>query len=633
MQTPSRALVRSLSAASSLAALLALGLPLSAAQPTVSQALRLEPVQTGIEYDQPTTEEIPKCRVEPLKKNGIAGWSVYNGSNQLLRKFIDRNRDNRIDQWSYFRNGIEVYRDIDDDHNGKAEQYRWLGTAGARWGLDADEDGQVDRWKSISPEEVTAEVVAALKTGDAERFQRVLLTPQELTGLELAGDQASDLTKRIEQARTGFGEFAKSQKMVGKEAEWVQFGATRPGIVPAGTAGSRKDLVLYDHAAAIVETSGRHGQVIIGTLVKVGDGWRVIDLPREKAATGLFFTAITGQAESQQIAENVGLDREQQALLKQLEEVDKRLETATPGSEMGKLNGERAGVLQQLVNQAQTPADKETWVRQFADTVSAAVQTGEYAAGVERLQNMLRQLETDKADAELIGYVKFRFLTADYGQNIQQPNADFAKIQEKWLADLAKFVRAYPKQEDAAEAMLQLAIAEEFAGNEKQALRWFQQIVRDFPGSPRARKAQGAETRLRSVGRRISLQGKSLQSGNLDLERYQGKVVLLHYWATWCEPCKEDLQKIKALQAKYGGRFAPVGVNVDHNRDAAVGYVKSQRISWPQMHEEGGLDSRLANQLGVLTLPTMLLIDPSGKVVRRNVHVAELDAEIKKILN
>jgi len=50
------------------------------------------------------------------------------------------------------------------------------------------------------------------------------------------------------------------------------------------------------------------------------------------------------------------------------------------------------------------------------------------------------------------------------------------------------------------------------------------------------------------------------------------------------------------------------------------------------LYEPGGLDSRLATELGILTLPTMLLIDKDGKVINRNIHAAELDEELGKLL-
>ncbi len=93
------------------------------------------------------------------------------------------------------------------------------------------------------------------------------------------------------------------------------------------------------------------------------------------------------------------------------------------------------------------------------------------------------------------------------------------------------------------------------------------------------------------------------------------------------------MKKLKSLQAKYLKRgLAVVGINVDGQRGDAAAYVRSNRISWPQLHELGGLDSRLADELGIMTLPTMLLIDKQGRVVNRNIHGAELETELGKLI-
>ena len=60
--------------------------------------------------------------------------------------------------------------------------------------------------------------------------------------------------------------------------------------------------------------------------------------------------------------------------------------------------------------------------------------------------------------------------------------------------------------------------------------------------------------------------------------------------------------------------------------------MKAKPIAWPQLHEAGGLDGRLAEELGVLTLPTMILLDADGKVVDRNVVITELEKKIDALL-
>ena len=60
--------------------------------------------------------------------------------------------------------------------------------------------------------------------------------------------------------------------------------------------------------------------------------------------------------------------------------------------------------------------------------------------------------------------------------------------------------------------------------------------------------------------------------------------------------------------------------------------MKENGFFWPHLWEQGGLDSRLANEMGILTLPTMLLVDKQGKVISRNSAPGGLDDELKTML-
>jgi thiol-disulfide isomerase/thioredoxin len=235
--------------------------------------------------------------------------------------------------------------------------------------------------------------------------------------------------------------------------------------------------------------------------------------------------------------------------------------------------------------------------------------------------------------AELIPYIKFRLLTADYNREIGQKDANFEKIQTKYQDDLKEFVGLYSKSDDAAEAMLQLAIAAEFAGKTDDAISWFTRITTDFPKSDLAPKATGAKRRLESVGKIIPLAGKTLDGKPIDLTQAKGRIVLVHYWATWADPCKPDLATIKSLLAKYGKEgFYAIGVNLDTDAKAATNYIRDEKLAWPQLYEQGGLDGSLATNLGVLTLPTMILVGKDGRVINRNINAGELETELKKLL-
>lgn len=609
-----------------------------AATPSVEQALKLMPVQSGVDYDRPSPEEAAKCKILAKKINGHVGWIVESPEGVILRKFVDTNDDNVVDQWSYYKDGLEVYRDIDSNFNGKADQYRWFHTGGSRWAIDANEDGVIDSWKSISAEEVTAEVVAAIATHDADRFARLVLTPTELKSLGLGKTRAENVSEKIAKALAEFKAMSARQKTVARDAAWVQFSASRPGVIPAGTDGSTKDLRVYENVMAILENSGKHGQVQIGTLVQVGDVWRVIDMPQPlsegqaentAAPSGFFFQASLTRRNDMAGA---GGNDTAQKLLADLETLDHETAKATTPEEQSRSVGRRADLLDQIAAAAKTPEDRSMWLRQLADMISAAVQSGTCSDGADRLKTLFEKVQKSDADKTLAGYVKFRQLTAAYVLSMQAPKADYSKIQAEWLKTLEQYIGDYPAAADAAEAMLQLAISQEFVGQEDDARKWYVRISKEFPDSSAAKKAAGAQTRLDSVGRPIALTGQSPQGSVVDLARYRGKVVLVQYWATWCGPAKADMATLKDLRNRYGHSFTVIGVSLDNNVKDLNAYLSENPLPWPQIYEEGGLDSRPANVFGILTVPTMVLIDQQGKVVSRNIAIADVEAEVKKLL-
>jgi thiol-disulfide isomerase/thioredoxin len=602
--------------------------------PTAAQALRLTPVQKDVNYDVPAEADAAKCTIKAEKVGAQTGWVVRDPNGQMLREFVDTNKDNVVDRWSYYKDGIEIYRDVDENFNGKADNHRWLNTSGTRWGLDRNEDGRIDAWKMISPEEVSAELVMALRDRDDQRFSRLLLTDNELTALGLGADKAKALREKLDKAVSQFRIMMGRQKAVTNKTNWIHFAANKPALIPAGTDGSKGDIVVYENVIAMIETDGKDDQMPVGTIVKAGEVWRLIDLPALPGATDktqelTFFIPYRDPSPAGDAATG-GPSEALQKLIDEAQKLDAELNKA-PQAQQAKLNERRADVLEAIIAEIDAK-ERAVWIRSYADSISAAVQSGGYPDGLERLGAMIDKLAKAE-DTELAAYTKFRYLTAQYGQSLQQSDADFGKIQTAWLDNLEKFVAEYPKSTDAADAMLQLGMAEEFAGKEDKAKSWYNKIIDTFADTPPGKKAAGAVARLDSVGKTISLRGKAIAGEAVDLSKLRGKVVVIHYWATTCEPCKVDIAQLKELQTKYGkDSFALVGISLDHTAQELVDYLKRNKLPWPQLFEPGGLDSRYANEMGILTLPTMLLIDDKGKVVNRGVHITELDNELKSLL-
>jgi thiol-disulfide isomerase/thioredoxin len=606
-------------------------MPLQAAQPTVEYALGLKPYQQDVDYDQPTGDEASGATIKMEKEGGVTAWVVRDARGQILRSFADTNGDRVVDRWSYYRDGQEIYRDIDANFNAKADQARWLNAAGSRWGIDGDENGSLDSWKAISAEEATAEIVAALRTRDAARFRRLLPTAADLEAAGFEGQLLKDVTKRVAAAATGFAALARDQKQIGPQTTWNNMLSTRPGVIPAGAAGAAKDIVAYDNVMALIDSGSTSGQVYVGSLVRCGDAWRPIDVPQVPGASGdiaeplaFFAPRFDGPAAPLGPQEDPRL----KPLLAKLRGVETKLSAAAPAARQS-LAEEQAELLGQVVAAAD-PGDQPFWVRQYAETLAAGVQDGSLPGGIAMLDKLAAAVAADDA---LSAFVLFRLASARYAAAMQQPGADIETAQTEWLKELEDFVAKYPEAPDAAEAMLQMAIADEFSSRENKALERYEAIVKGFPDSASARKARGAARRLQLEGQPLALSGTAVDGKSVTVERLQGAPVLVHYWATWCEPCKVDIAKIRELYSKYGPqKFRVVGITLDSDKDELAAYLAGTPMPWPQLHESGGLDGRLAEELGVLTLPTMLLIDAEGKVVDRNLVITDLERKLEALI-
>ncbi len=627
------------------------------AQSNLEKALRYTPKHPGVDIDTPTSAELPKCEIKQLTTaDNKTGWVVYDSRNQIIRQFIDQNGDKVLDQMSYFKSGVEVYRDIDSDYNRTFDQHRWLGTGGRRWGIDRNQDGKIDIWKSISAEEVSLEVVESIRTfsGDTSRFNALVISNKEIEQLGLSKSQTQEVQRRAENARKEFANFVRTQRMIKRESNWIHFSGLLPGIIPEGTNGSKKDVLIYDNVAAVINDGGRSSsQLSIGTLIKVGDSWKVIDLPEPivegQALTngGLFFQNNLAN----QLVDNNNEDDDtdviseaDQKLYEELTNLEKQISSlqnkgrlnTSEQQQIQTLNAKRAEMLRRQVDTAKTSENKSIFVRQLADTITGAYQQGFYDGGIRFMQDYVKKLETMKdVDRSAIVHCTYRVITSFYSREIDKATTEeFPEIQKNYMDRLERFVKANPKDENSSDAMLQLALDDEGNGEIKKAKEWYGRIVRDFPNSTLYKRANGASIRLNSEGKVIPFEGKTLDGRTFRLSDRKGKVVLLHYWATWSEPSKTDFKAIKEAYNEYSRRgFEVVSVSLDYNVNELKNYLRQNQMPWTHLYAEGDLDSPLSEQLGVAMVPTMILVGADGRVIDRNLIAQDIDRLLSRQFN
>lgn len=121
-----------------------------------------------------------------------------------------------------------------------------------------------------------------------------------------------------------------------------------------------------------------------------------------------------------------------------------------------------------------------------------------------------------------------------------------------------------------------------------------------------------------------SFEAKTLEGKMVSLSDYRGKVVLLTFWATWCEPCKKEMPEIQAAYEKHQEEgLVVLAVNFGENLDTASGFAHHGKLTFPIL-----LDRRanIAERFGVISLPVTFFIDPDG-VIRERVVGGTLTEE------
>ena len=104
-----------------------------------------------------------------------------------------------------------------------------------------------------------------------------------------------------------------------------------------------------------------------------------------------------------------------------------------------------------------------------------------------------------------------------------------------------------------------------------------------------------------------------LQGRQRRLEEWRGQWVLLNFWATWCEPCRDEIPELNAFYRRLGHRLAVVGINVREPRPTVSRFAGEFAMAYPVVLDG---DGRVAERYRVRGFPESWLVDDRG-ILRR----------------
>jgi len=125
---------------------------------------------------------------------------------------------------------------------------------------------------------------------------------------------------------------------------------------------------------------------------------------------------------------------------------------------------------------------------------------------------------------------------------------------------------------------------------------------------------------------------KSFNGDVIKLSAYRSKIVLLDFWASWCQPCIEKFPELLEAQNKYGAsNLQIISFSIDKNKEAWVKALNKYKLPWPQVVDLAGVDGPTPKDYGIIFIPTSLLIDKEGKIAAKNLRGRKLANKIEEL--
>ncbi len=151
-----------------------------------------------------------------------------------------------------------------------------------------------------------------------------------------------------------------------------------------------------------------------------------------------------------------------------------------------------------------------------------------------------------------------------------------------------------------------------FAGDPKTARQGFDYFLSAAADESWRSWAKRTAPIAAQCGKPVSLRFRLISGPNVSLQKYRGKVVVLHFWASWCGPCMKELPHIKQFyeERKDDKNFTMVSFSLDDNAGSARKVIRDKGMTWPQ-----AMDNSIRRKFVGGGIPHAAVVCPTGNII------------------
>ena len=158
-------------------------------------------------------------------------------------------------------------------------------------------------------------------------------------------------------------------------------------------------------------------------------------------------------------------------------------------------------------------------------------------------------------------------------------------------------------------------------------------MIKLFAGIFLTLTACTAQAQLRLGAKAPEIALPNAHDSTIRLSSFEGKVVLIDFWASWCGPCRASNPQVKRLYKKYRDKgFDVFAVSIDETKEDWVKAIKHDKLLYTQVVDYTGRYSKVTEQYFVDEIPMSFLLDKTGTIVAIDVEGKKLEKMIQELL-
>ncbi|MBY0481998.1 MAG: AhpC/TSA family protein [Chitinophagaceae bacterium] len=142
------------------------------------------------------------------------------------------------------------------------------------------------------------------------------------------------------------------------------------------------------------------------------------------------------------------------------------------------------------------------------------------------------------------------------------------------------------------------------------------------------------ESKLGAVGSMaLDFTQKDTNGKPVSLSSFKGKYVLVDFWASWCGPCRQENPNVVNVYNKYKDKnFTVLGISLDQDRSRWLQAIRADNLTWTHLSDLQYWNNEVALLYKIHQIPSNMLIDPTGKIIGKNLRGTELQETLKSLL-